>query len=408
MAATAGRAGAVPVFARKYQTSCQTCHVAFPKLTPFGEAFRRNGYRFPVADEEEENTKQPPVKLGQEAHKKVFPRAVWPGELPGDSPFAATIASSVVFQPSSPRASFAGVGATIGLNAAATLGDVFSAWAGISVMAMPKPSGGETVMLGIERAFVSAKPFEQPWLLLRTGRIEPAVLGSTMHRTLGLPPKFASTPTGDDGFALEPTQLGLEASGVVGRGRVAYSLGLVEGANSIVNTPKDVYGRVAWKLGGLRLDGQGAIAESEPWREKSLTLGVFGYRGEAQIGDPELAVQTDRFWFAGADANILYGDANLALACLLGRNARPTLATPNAGISGWQASAQLDYVVFPWLVPTLRVERVASGHDSQSRISGGFYALLRAQVRTQVLASVEGPDSHLEFGQVTAGLNVAF
>ena len=38
----------IPAFARKYQTSCQTCHVAIPTLTPFGEAFRQNGYRFPA------------------------------------------------------------------------------------------------------------------------------------------------------------------------------------------------------------------------------------------------------------------------------------------------------------------------------------------------------------------------
>ena len=40
-------ARAVPSFARKYQTSCQTCHTVYPVLNPFGEAFRRDGYRFP-------------------------------------------------------------------------------------------------------------------------------------------------------------------------------------------------------------------------------------------------------------------------------------------------------------------------------------------------------------------------
>ena len=40
-------ARAVPVFSRKYQTSCQTCHTIFPKLNPFGQAFRFNGYRMP-------------------------------------------------------------------------------------------------------------------------------------------------------------------------------------------------------------------------------------------------------------------------------------------------------------------------------------------------------------------------
>src|SRR5438270_7784177 len=43
-------ASAIPVFARKYGTSCQTCHTVYPKLTPFGEAFRRNGFRFPGTD----------------------------------------------------------------------------------------------------------------------------------------------------------------------------------------------------------------------------------------------------------------------------------------------------------------------------------------------------------------------
>jgi hypothetical protein len=41
--AVSGRARAVPAFARKYKTSCVTCHTIFPKLTPFGEQFRRNG-----------------------------------------------------------------------------------------------------------------------------------------------------------------------------------------------------------------------------------------------------------------------------------------------------------------------------------------------------------------------------
>jgi hypothetical protein len=37
-------ANAIPAFARMYGTGCVTCHVVVPKLTPFGEAFRRNGY----------------------------------------------------------------------------------------------------------------------------------------------------------------------------------------------------------------------------------------------------------------------------------------------------------------------------------------------------------------------------
>jgi hypothetical protein len=40
-------AAAIPVFAHRFGLSCQTCHTAVPHLTPFGEAFRANGYRLP-------------------------------------------------------------------------------------------------------------------------------------------------------------------------------------------------------------------------------------------------------------------------------------------------------------------------------------------------------------------------
>ena len=59
VAATSSTAYAVPAFARKYQTSCQTCHSVFPKLNAHGEAFRLRGYRMPAEDED--MVKEPPV-----------------------------------------------------------------------------------------------------------------------------------------------------------------------------------------------------------------------------------------------------------------------------------------------------------------------------------------------------------
>ena len=88
-------ASAVPVFARKYQTSCQTCHVAFPKLNPFGEAFRLNGYRMPA--ETEEQIKETPVSLGAEAYKKTWPSMVYPSSIPGHVPIAINIKMADVY-----------------------------------------------------------------------------------------------------------------------------------------------------------------------------------------------------------------------------------------------------------------------------------------------------------------------
>jgi hypothetical protein len=403
-----GDARAVPVFARKYQTSCQTCHTAFPKLTPFGEAFRRNGHRFP-AGEEEDNTKQEPVAMGQEAHKKMFPSSVWPVDLPSVAPISITTASSFTYTENPASLSFASVGGTFGIQAAATLGDVFSVWAGASLMAMGKTTGGETVAGSLERLFVNVTPFDQPYATLKVGRIEPGVLVPTQHRTLGLIPWIGSSAIGDDPFTLDPTQLGIEASGMVLWGRLSYALGLVEGANALVNPPKDFYGRLAYKLGGMRMDGIGGATEADPWRETSATLGVFGYRGQAKFGDPALATQEDRFWLAGADLNVLFKDANLLLAFEYGVNHRPYFKTPNVEQASWNLFAQLDYVVFPWLIPTVRYERRLITADTQeNRISGGVYFLIRANVRAQVLVAAQGPDSAIKFNQVLGGLNLAF
>ena len=82
-------AEAVPAFARKYQTSCQTCHVVFPKLNAFGEAFRLKGYRMP--GETEEMIKEKPVSLGAPAYKRLWPKAVWPGEVSSAVPLAVNI-----------------------------------------------------------------------------------------------------------------------------------------------------------------------------------------------------------------------------------------------------------------------------------------------------------------------------
>src|SRR6516162_2356805 len=76
-------AGAVPSFARKYQTSCQTCHTVYPVLNPFGEAFRRNGYRFPSQNGsvDSDAVKAPMLALGQEEYTKTFPASVWPDKI---------------------------------------------------------------------------------------------------------------------------------------------------------------------------------------------------------------------------------------------------------------------------------------------------------------------------------------
>ncbi len=79
-----GTSHAIPAFARMYGISCSTCHIDFPKLNDFGKAFKDAGFKFPKDDEA--RIKIPPVMLGAPANEELWPKAIWPGTIPGIPP----------------------------------------------------------------------------------------------------------------------------------------------------------------------------------------------------------------------------------------------------------------------------------------------------------------------------------
>ena len=91
---------ALPIFARRFETSCTTCHVIIPKLNAFGIAFRNNGFKIPINDAR--LIKTPDVALGAPAWKQLWPKAVWPGAIPGIPPIAIRVLTDVNIRPSAP------------------------------------------------------------------------------------------------------------------------------------------------------------------------------------------------------------------------------------------------------------------------------------------------------------------
>ncbi len=67
-------AEAIPVFARKYGMSCNSCHTMFPKLSKMGVAFRERGFRFaPGKDDfDMQNGPGKNVDTGDESPAAVF------------------------------------------------------------------------------------------------------------------------------------------------------------------------------------------------------------------------------------------------------------------------------------------------------------------------------------------------
>jgi hypothetical protein len=91
---------ALPIFARRYETSCTTRHVMPPKMNALGIAFRNNGFRIPL--NEEKFIKMPDVAIGAPAWKKLWPKAVWPGSIPGQPPIAIRVMTDLDIQPMAP------------------------------------------------------------------------------------------------------------------------------------------------------------------------------------------------------------------------------------------------------------------------------------------------------------------
>jgi hypothetical protein len=226
-------------------------------------------------------------------------------------------------------------------------------------------------------------------------------------------------------FTLEPTQLGIELRGVTGGGRLFYSAGYAEGAGNGLQVPSDFWGHLAYKIGGMRLDGESTsdeeldLASPAPWREWSVQIGAFGYAGFPTIGDPEVSSQLDWFYRAGGDVNVQLRDATIILAYSYGRNHRPYLASPTqTDVESHQIMAQLDYVVLPWFIPTARYERRIVeavdagtgelGFVATDRVSLATYFLIRANIRAYLLGAIELDGHHISSSEVQVNLRVGF
>ena len=82
MLASVPKSSAIPAFSRKYQTSCTTCHNNYPELNDFGEAFKKNGFKFPKDDEVFVQGTLRCYFWARRRRRKRSPGAVYPGEIP--------------------------------------------------------------------------------------------------------------------------------------------------------------------------------------------------------------------------------------------------------------------------------------------------------------------------------------
>ena len=407
--AAAVPAGAIPAFARKYGTSCLTCHTVFPKLTPFGEAFRRNGFRFPGVDSD--YVKQETVVLAQEAGKKTFPNSVWPGTLPSSLPVgigflgAANLypdkTASVPRQNNGTQFSLDDLVAEGQIFVGAAVSDTVTLWAEVSIA-----DGGADV----EHATVHFNDLVGPkhWFNLSVGKGSATLSSFGPHSSysggLGIPdvPVTEIYGLSGDPFVLGGNYKGVELNGVV-EGSFHYALGLSTGTNSFGSrfNSENFYASAGFKIGGMRLDGEGAtgpVDSMRPWAEDALTLHGFVYHSNEPFPDPADAnvAAHDVSLSVGGGLRAQYGSAELDLGYYSQSHGRGlvdaggALAKVTAGVF----YGELSYVVYPWLVPFVRVQRLSlkpSGGTSASdlHLMPGVAFLIRPNIRLVVAGSIE-------------------
>jgi hypothetical protein len=418
-------ASAFPVFARKYQTSCVTCHTVYPKLNPFGEAFRLNGYRMPK--ETEEQIKQKPVSLGSEAYKRVWPDAVWPNELPGNAPFALNVKMASVYNASTDASGNKTIvhndfqfPQEVNLFAAGTLGEHMSFMAELTHAENSDGSSGTEIeharldfdsLLGPEHAFN-----------VRIGKFAPNLYAGFQEMWImtdnGVDSMFNYNPVGyrggvgilDDAagvVSLPARARAIEAYGVINH-RFFYTFGamskIAPGANDPVSgtnalnstgtpngnfnnsTHKDIYLRLDYKFGGMGLDGdtEGVTLPPENWRENSFRIGLLGLKGNATgvdflaadlngpVIDPAdgtnpYHLQDTGYTRTGLFASWIYSDLNVFGVYLNGTDTLELRTADNLTVLSSNDRTykayflQADYVIAPPFHVSARYEKLTPG-----------------------------------------------
>ncbi len=385
-------ANAVPPFARKYQTSCATCHAAYPKLNYFGKAFKNNGYRYP-AGTDEQMTKEKPVSLGAEGYKRMWPKALWPADIAGSLPVGIrAILRANEFESDARNRSFE-FPHEVEVLAAGTIGETFSYF-------------GEVELENEDNETELEMPFAlqydpRPGLHVRVGEVLPHPIPDGLRLTASHynPYDVRTTPssltlrvtnpnnpsgpqlsiravTGEDRWRLRDGQAGAEVwgarNGPAGNGGLTWTAGIANGqGRNDANGDKDIFARVAYKFGGYgELGGGEPPNRTEFWRDDSFKVGLLLYRGTStnNYSGSTLALDSSKpggvatvtaekevnndFDLVGAEFDWFFRDLNVYGMYVRQSDDDPRGTGESIDTDAWFVEG--DWTVYPWLIGVLR------------------------------------------------------
>jgi hypothetical protein len=373
---------AIPAFARRYETSCTTCHVVPPKLNAFGVAFKNLGYRMP---DDERFIKQPDVPMGAPAWKKLWPKAVWPGAIPDRIPLSVGTEMVADVAPSEPVQLNFAFPEEVEFLAGGTLGDSLSFFSELAF------EFGDAVEVDLERGHFNMQLSKNHMVNLRLGRMETGAtpFSRFSYRLTDADFIVSDFRPGGGGFRFRSRQQGLELWGARNGpkgGGLQYSLGLVNGTGGSPddNTDKDVYGSASYKFGGYGVTGPtenvDALTSSDNFIDNSVEIGGFFYKG--WMGPAEEA--KDSFNRTGFKVNAYFDRLNLFGAYVRSRDT--LLGGTPVRANAWFVEG--DVVTLPWIVGILRYDQ-AKGDAAFLNVKRVVPAV-SMMIRANVILSGEG------------------
>jgi hypothetical protein len=429
---------AVPSFARKYQTSCQTCHTVFPVLNPFGEAFRRNGYRFPSQNGslDSDAIKASQIALGQEEYIKTFPGTVWPDKILEAVPLSVMVNGNVPINLPGSAAqdaagntfTWSGIEAELHIFGAGSFNDTLTY---MTQLTLESNAGSPAATFDIETAYLLWSDIVGPrhWLNLWVGRLwAPQLTSYGLHSDYLADTVLPATSVVGLYNSAAPFTLGVghfdgvEVNGIIGH-RFDYSVGWVASSSGVSALPnaQDVYAHIGVKSGGVALDGEGKYGPNvpdprKPWAEKSITFDLFAYHGvtlldtgTVALGPATPVAQNDTFNALGGVIHAQWDSLMITAGIQVEHHDSPypgTAATagPNGtvvnGTPDFTSATSLvqynevDYVVWPWFVPGVRTEYTGVPVEGSSeaqllRIIPGIAMLARPNIKVVLSGDLE-------------------
>ncbi len=405
----------IPAFARLYRTACSTCHSAAPKLNVLGEAFRLNGYRLP--DSELLVRRDEPIPLGSEPWKELWPRAIWPSELPGLAPLALRIQSDLGFTrdedvaPSStfrfPHEIYLLAGAPLGEGIGAFLETEWSRADDLEVIQAKLvfqdpisslPDGLLNLWVGQQNLYLFTFADRQidraarqkfAWQTFRTSDIEAFSVSD------------GGALESEGRFQLATPQPAIEFNGLI-TDRLYYGVGIAQGTDDQTaddNGRKDLYYKVRYKFGGLNLAGNydrggGPVPGSGgQLLDRSVIVEHFGYFG----AQPVAGGLDDEHRSFGVSVRALQGPLDLGAGYVRTHHDAPWGVNGRGDLHTSSVFGKLEYMGLPWLIGSLKLDRFQvslsedaigptfeQGRQVRTRLLPGVVLLVRQNVRVVI------------------------